>query len=229
VKLITTLHESEQRLAQEAAHDERRRLAREVHDVIAHSMTITLLHVQGARLMCRDDPENAEAALGLAEKLGRASLDDLRRTVRLLSDTTDPDLETPVELTDDLKRLADSFVSAGVDVHMHTSGGLDDVRPVVAQGIYRIVQESITNAVRHAPAATIDVSVDVGSHRIALRIENDRGDRNLPRTGTGSGQGLRNILERAAMLGGAIEAGPTKRGWLVTGWVPFEPPGGLEA
>jgi signal transduction histidine kinase len=227
VKLITSLHESEERLAREAAHAERRRLAREVHDVIAHSLTITLLQVQGARMMFRTEPENAEAALLLAEKLGRASLDDLRRTVRLLSDSTDPDLGTPVELTADLKRLADSFTAAGVEVRLQTSNGLDDTRPVVAQGIYRIVQEAITNAVRHGPASTIEVWIDVEPHRISMRIENDRDVEAAP-TRAGSGHGLRNIIERAAMLGGSVKAGPTKRGWRVSGWVAFEPPPRLD-
>lgn len=221
--LVEHLRETEQQLAADAARDERRRLAREVHDVIAHSMTITLLHLQGARLACQDEPENVEMLLEQAERLGRASLDDLRRTVRLLSDATDPSLDVPVEFGDDLRRLVDSFTSGGTDIALHTSGDLD-LPPVVAQGLFRILQESLTNAVRHAPDTPVEVSVEVGERRIELRVSNGLPAAPVRQSPPGAGHGLPGVLERAAMLGGRVEAGPTKTGWIVRGWVPRHPP-----
>ncbi|MGQ0825660.1 MAG: sensor histidine kinase [Actinomycetota bacterium] len=229
VRLIGHLRETEHLLAIEAARDERRRLAREIHDVIAHSMTVTLLHLQAARLACQTQSDQADDALAEAERLGRSSLDDLRRTVRLLSEHADPNLDVPVELLDDLKNLADGFANAGADVHLRISGDANDIPPVVAQALYRVAQESLTNAARHAPGSRVDIAVDVGGERISMRIENG-----LPPVGPapvaprGSGHGLRGMIERVSILGGRLEAGPTKHGWLVTGWVPREPPpGGL--
>jgi len=225
VRLIMQLRETEHLLALEAARDERRRLAREIHDVIAHSMTVTLLHLQAARLACRTESDVAEDALLQAERLGRASLDDLRRTVRLLSEHADPSLDVPVELLDDLKKLADGFNSAGADVHLRVGGDPNGVPPVVAQALYRVAQESLTNAARHAPGSRVDMAVEVSGERIAMSIENGRSPDGAVATGErGSGHGLRGMIERITVLGGRLEAGPTKRGWLVTGWVPREPP-----
>jgi len=225
VRLVSHLRETEQLLALEAARAERRRFAREVHDVIAHSMTVTLLHLQAARLACRTAPEDAESALGEAERVGRASLDDLRRTVRLLSDETGTTLDGSTEAFETLKELVDGFTLAGADVHLNVSSDLSDVPPVIAQALYRIVQESITNAVRHSPGSRVDVDITTGPTRTTMRIDNGLGtsqfasNRERPR-----GQGLRGMIERAALLGGHLEAGPTKDGWRVVGWLPSEPP-----
>jgi signal transduction histidine kinase len=218
---------AEKFLAEEAARDERRRLAREVHDVIAHSMTVTLLHVNGARLAIRSKPEDAERALERAERFGRASLEDLRRTVRLLSESDDPMLGTSVELADDLERLREGFAEAGASVELRMDGDLEAVPPFVALTVLRIVQESITNAVRHAPGAAVNVRIEVSDEQIALRVENSIGE--TPEQPSRGGRGLHGMFERAALVGGHLEAGPTKDGWLVAGWVPRElPPGGVE-
>jgi signal transduction histidine kinase len=227
VHLVRQMRATEQRLAEDAAREERRRLAREVHDVIAHSMTVTLLHVSGARLALRDEPEAADHALQRAERFGRASLEDLRRTVKLLSESSDPTLGTSVDLADDLERLCDSFSAAGAKIQMQVTGETEGVPPYVALTVFRIVQESITNAMRHARGCAVCVEVDAGEERVSLRVENSMGS-SVERP-NGSGRGLHGMFERAALLDGHIEAGPTKEGWLVAGWVPRDaPPGGVE-
>jgi signal transduction histidine kinase len=228
VLMVRHMRETEQLLAEEAARDERRKLAREVHDVIAHSMTVTLLHLNGARLALRKEPEVAESALQRAERVGRASLEDLRRTVRLLSETTDPTLGTSVDLRDDLERLQEGF-AGGAQMTLKVEGDAEAVPPYVALTVFRIVQESLTNAVRHAPGSNVEILVEVDDKQIALRVENSMGEQ-IVTSGGGSGRGLHGMFERAAVLGGHVEAGPTKEGWVVTGWVPRDvPPAGVEA
>ena len=212
--------------AEEAAREERRKLAREVHDVIAHSMTVTLLHVNGARLIVREDPEAAERALQRAERVGRASLEDLRRTVRLLSDTSDGSLGTSIDLRDDIERLLENF-DGEMPVSFDINGDVESVPPYVALSVYRIVQESVTNAVRHSPGGSVGVLLDVDDERVSFRIDNSMGSQVV--IGNGSGRGLHGMTERTALLGGHLAAGPTKDGWLVTGWVPRDvTAGGIE-
>jgi signal transduction histidine kinase len=228
LRLLAHMRETERLLADEVARDERRKLAREVHDVIAHSMTVTLLHVNGARLALRAEPETADQALQRAERVGRASLEDLRRTVQLLSDTADPTLGTSVDLSDDLERLREGFSGGDTEVVLRVNGDAESVPPFVALTVFRIVQESLTNAVRHARGSCVRIAVDVDDERIGMRIENSMGDAIEPNTG--AGRGLRGMFERASLIGGHLEAGPTKDGWLVNGWVPRGlPPAGLEA
>jgi signal transduction histidine kinase len=226
--VVEQLRDTEQMLAEEATREERRRLAREVHDLIAHSMTVTLLHVNGARLALRDEPEAADEALHRAERVGRASLDDLRRTVRLLSENSDPTLANTVDLSDDLLRLRDGFSGGETQITLQVAGDTEGLPPFVALTVFRIVQESLTNAARHAAGSCVFARIDVGEERISMRIENSMGS-GIEHPG-GPGRGLHGMFERATLLGGHLEAGPTKEGWLVTGWVPCgTPPAGIEA
>jgi signal transduction histidine kinase len=226
VGVVWQMRETERLLAEEVARDERRKLAREVHDVIAHSMTVTLLHVNGARLALRDEPDAAEQALQRAERVGRASLEDLRRSVRLLSESSDPSLGTSVDLRDDLERLRDSFGGNHIALTVH--GDAEAVPPFVGLTVFRIVQESLTNAIRHAPGSEITAVIVAGAERITLRVENTMGEPVID--SSGSQRGLHGMFERAALIGGHLEAGPTKDGWVVSGWVPSDvPPGGVEA
>jgi signal transduction histidine kinase len=228
VSLVRHLRDTELILAEEATREERRRLAREVHDLIAHSMTVTLLHVNGARLALRDEPEAADEALHRAERVGRASLDDLRRTVRLLSESSDPTLANTVDLTEDLMRLREGFSGGGTQITLQVTGDTESLPPFVALTVFRIVQESLTNAARHAAGSCVFTRIDVADERITMRIENSMGS-GIEHPG-GPGRGLRGMFERATLLGGHLEAGPTKEGWLVTGWVPCDSPSaGVEA
>jgi signal transduction histidine kinase len=228
LRLLARMHDAEELLATEAAREERRKLAREVHDVIAHSMTVTLLHVNGARLALRDEPESADQALLRAERVGRASLEDLRRTVKLLSEASDPTPGTSVDLGGDLARLRDGFAGSGTEIALQVDGDAESVPPFIGLTVFRIVQESLTNAVRHSSGACVHITVAVDEERITLRVENSMGD-TAPKS-SGQGRGLRGMFERASLVGGHVEAGPTKDGWLVTGWVPLEaPPAGVEA
>jgi signal transduction histidine kinase len=144
----------------------------------------------------------------------------------LLSDANDATLGQSVDLREDLDRLCEN-VAPGARVMLHVKGDAESVPPFVALTVFRIVQESVTNAVRHAPAAAVCLEIVVDDERVSLRIENTMGSRVVP--SSGSGRGLPGMFERAALVGGHLEAGPTKDGWLVAGWVPRDAlPGGVE-
>ncbi len=188
-------------------------------------MTVTLMHLQGARLAIRTAPERAEEALGQAERLARLSLDDLRRTVRLLSEDWDPSLEPPVDLRDDVEHLVAVFVDAGENVRLEFAGDDQKLAPVVAQTVFRVIQEALTNAARHAPRGPVIVKISVNDERVQLRVENeDATASQRAASRLGGGHGLRGIFDRVALISGHVDAGPTKQGWLVTGWVPREQP-----
>jgi signal transduction histidine kinase len=128
-------------LAEHAAADERRRIAREVHDVIAHSLSVTLLHVTGARRGLQEDRDIDDAvdALEGAERLGRQAMADIRRTVGLLDDA--PMKISPEPGVDDIGRLVDDFRRAGLNVSMRTDGSTERVSAAVGLALYRITQD----------------------------------------------------------------------------------------
>ncbi len=208
----------ERRLAERTLVDERRRLAGEVHDVVGHTLAASMLHTTAARLAVRSDPDAAIASLERAEQQGRRSMDDIRSVVRLLRDTTGA--EAPASLVGDLPELVEGFRSAGVSVAFTAEGRLERLPTATALTVYRLVQEGLTNAVRHG-AGAIDVTIglvdDDGSVDIA--IVNDRSAR-APATGPGSG--LAGMRERVSAIGGTLEAGPTDGGrrWMLHAMVP---------
>jgi signal transduction histidine kinase len=201
-------------LAQRERADERTRIARELHDVIAHGLTVSLLHVASARLAVEHDPADAARALAEAERLTRRSLDDVRATVGMLHSPGDDGLALPAPRLADLTHLVDDLRVAQADVSLVVHGDLDGVPATTGTTVYRIVQESLTNASRHAAGASVTVCVDVRSGDVYLSIESDGAP------GTGTGMGLLNMKQRADAVGGTLTAGPGGSGWLVTASFP---------
>ncbi len=198
-------------LAAKAAAEERSRIAREVHDVIAHSLSVTMLHVTAARMALEHRASTDEAldALREAEQQGRRSLTEVRRTVGLLGsgDIT----ATPMPTASDLPQLVADFRNAGLDVALRIQGDLASIPAGPGLGIYRIVQESLTNVVKHAPAASASVELSVADE-IDLRVHND--GVGTP-AGNGDGLGLKGMAERAALLGGTLRTHNGDGGWTV--------------
>jgi signal transduction histidine kinase len=204
-------------LSQEAATAERQRIAREVHDVIAHSLTVTMLHLTAARLAVgRGDSTAATEALEEAEKAGRTSLNEIRHTVGLLRTEGSEPRNTPLPSAADVPALVAGYRAAGLDIAMDLTGDLDSVEPAAGLALYRIVQESLTNAGRHAPGAKTSVHIDVGP---PLRID-VTSEGGAPSDERGSGMGLAGMAERAAALGGLFEAGRNGTGWRVAATLP---------
>lgn len=216
--LVEQLHAAQAGLAARAQAEERNRIARELHDVIAHSLTVSLLHVSSARLALADDPEDAARALAEAERLGRASLDEVRHAVGLLrtGDLT-PDPTTPLPGSIDVPVLFERFRAAGLDVRSRVDGSLERLPATVALAVYRILQEAVTNAAKHAPGSQVSASVRVGDAGVEVDVDS------AGSPGLGHGLGLLGMQERAAALGGSCTAGPGGAGWRVHATLPLAP------
>lgn len=211
------LAEAQQQLATQAAGEERRRIAREVHDLVGHSLTVVLLHVTGARRLVRRDPDEAETALADAERVGRSALADIRRTVALLREDGEGRAPTPNAL--DLEALIDESCAAGMEIDAVVPAAVTSLDETTGLVVYRIVQEALANAARHAPGARTEVHIDVAPDRVGVEICNDAATRPAQAT-TDGGSGLVGMEERAGALGGTLLAGPHGRGWRVRAVLP---------
>jgi signal transduction histidine kinase len=218
--LLERLRTAQEDLAARAATDERRRIARELHDVIAHSLTVMMLHVTGARRALSRDTGDAATALEEAERLGRQSLQDVRRVVGVLGSDAAGE-PAPMPGAPDVTALVDQFRGAGATIAADIRGELRELEPTAGLALYRIVQECLTNAAKHAPGMPVDVSIEVRSDRTLVRVINVLPDAAAPRTVTRSnGLGLWGMKERAALLGGSVSAGADDRSWIVEAIVP---------
>lgn len=205
--------------AAQAAAAERNRIAREVHDVIAHSLTVTLLHVTAARhaLTTDSDVDEAVDALADAERLGRQAMADIRRTVGLLDSS--PASAGPEPGADDIPVLVDDFVNAGLTVRRRFTGDLGRVSAAVGLALYRICQESLANIAKHAPGAAVEFAVEVGARSAVVRVRNP-----LPAgvaAPNGHGTGVAGMRQRAEGLGGRIQLGPDAGWWVVRAEFPL--------
>jgi signal transduction histidine kinase len=200
-------------LAEQAAAEERQRIAREIHDVVAHSLAVTMLHLTGARLALRRDPKEAEAALLEAERLGRESLAEIRRTVGLLG----PDgtgTAAPMPAASDIPQLVREFEAAGLDVDFQLTGDPGALAPATGLGLYRVAQESLSNVVRHAPGTHTTMSLRIGEDVVSLHVRNRLASATSLRNADG-GLGVRGMQERVTLLGGELRAGPDGDAWCV--------------
>ena len=221
--LLAEQIQAQQALAEHAAADERRRIAREVHDVIAHSLSITLLHVTGARRVLQQDRDvdDAVEALEQAERLGRQAMADIRRTVGLLDNSPAKAAQTtPEPGIDDIATLVADFQRAGLAVALHTEGSTEDVSPAVGLALYRITQESLANVAKHAPDSKSAVLLGVSAASATLSVYN-RLPAAVAAAPSADGRGLRGMRQRVELLGGAIDVGPTRDGWSVRVEVPL--------
>lgn len=193
---------------------EHTRLARELHDSIGHALTVAVLQAGAAR--AADDPEFTALALRAIEETGRDALDDLDRVLLVLRDSTGPG-ERPTLA--DACRLVVSARSAGAEIDVSVAGPIDRVPGPLSREGYRILQESLTNVLRHAGPGPVLVRVQVDADRLELAVTSA-----LPvgAPTTGRGSGLRGIHERAELLGGHAATGPADGVWQVHVTLPFD-------
>ena len=200
-----------------AAISERQRIAREIHDLVAHSMSVTMLHVTGARhaLSSDGDVDEAISALREAEQVGRQAMTDIRRTVGVLSSAERPSM-APLPGVQDIDNLVETMRAAGLDVGSETCGDINAVPASLGLGLYRITQESLSNIAKHAPQARASVRLEVLADGAHLQV------RNAVRAGAvfGAGAGLPGMAERAKQLGGELTARAEDGEWRVELIVP---------
>jgi len=214
-------------LARVAVVEERARIAREIHDVLAHSVSVMVLNAEGGRLMRHVDPAVVDRTLGVISATGREALGELRRLLEVLRT---PDADAPggdsgtgpdgagEHLSADLRRLVGRLNTSGRHARLDLCGEQDGLPADLTAQAYRIVQEALTNVVKHAPPdATVHVRVDTGSQGpgrlVRVRVENSAGAAGRrPAPLLPSGRGLTGMRERTALYGGRVDAGPTPEG-----------------
>lgn len=214
-----------------ATQDERTRIAREMHDVVAHSLSVVVVQADGAAYAAEHgadfDREQAHAALTTIGTTAREALAETRHLVGVLR-TTDDEGEAPrlayapTEGLADLPDLVERVAASGIDASVELGTGLHAVRREVGLAAYRIVQESLTNVIKHAgPGARARVRVNADD-RLHVEVRDD--GRGAAAPDDGHGHGLIGMRERAASVGGSVEAGPSPGGgYLVTATLPLRP------
>ncbi|WP_308282503.1 sensor histidine kinase [Pseudonocardia nigra] len=210
-----------EREASRRVEQERLRIARELHDVLAHTLSVVTLHTDVAREALEDDgpdlPAARHALAAVRTAAGGASR-ELRTTVTLLRAPGDGD-DGPVPGLDQLDRLVQAAVDGGVRVRVDSDAVPADLPAVADATAFRIVQESLTNVVRHTRARTATVAVHQDADALTVRVDDD--GRGRPGVRPAEGYGLAGMRERAVLLGGSLEAGPGDRGWVVEAVLPL--------
>lgn len=199
-------------------NEERLRIAREVHDVVAHAMVAINVQAGVAAHLLDQDTEQAREALLHIKRTSGEALNDLRATLGVLRDPGQAAPVGPAAGLDDLEGVAEQLRAAGVEVTLD----IDTVGPVpsaVHSASYRIVQEALTNVLRHARATQVSVVVRADADALSIVVADDGTGRG---SGGGAGAGVRGMRERATALGGTLDAGPrVEGGWRVEAWLPL--------
>ena len=215
--------------------EERAQIARELHDIVAHSVSVILLQVGAARMRAHDQPGLTEP-LHAAEASGRQALAELRRLLGVLNgshaedrgrdhvtDEQVPDAPQPSIAT--LEQLADTVRAAGLDIDLAIGGMVRPLPPGLELSVYRIVQEALTNVLKHAQPSTAQVRVHYGPDAVTIDVVDDGTTRTV--AGAPAGHGLVGMRQRAQVFGGTTTAGPAPGGgWHVHAELPAELPRG---
>ena len=206
------------RALEEVKLREREQLARELHDTVAHHVSAIAVQAQAGRTVAATNPDAAVDALEVIEEEASRTLSEMRSMVGALRQSTEPDL-APQPGVGDIARLRGA--GGSIPIHVELSGDLDSLRPSIDTAVYRLAQESITNAVRHSRNATrISVSVSGDPDWVRLIVRDD-GDSSSAVAEASPGYGLIGMSERALLLGGTLQAGPSRdRGWTVDAALP---------
>ncbi|PFG40766.1 signal transduction histidine kinase [Georgenia soli] len=204
---------------------ERTRIAREMHDVVAHSLSVVIAQADGGRYAARTDPEAAERALRTISDMGRGALADMRRILGVLR-TEDATERLPQPDDADLDRLVEQVRATGLAVSVVRTGGGGPLPPGAGLSVYRIVQEALTNVLKHGgPEARVTVALHRSPQLLRVQVDDD--GRGAAATSDGRGQGLVGMRERAALFGGTLDAGPRPGGgYRVRAEIPLPGPGG---
>ncbi|MDQ3304512.1 MAG: sensor histidine kinase [Actinomycetota bacterium] len=196
--------------ARQAVAEERTRMARELHDVVGHGVTLMVVQAGAGRGVVHHDPSRAEAVFRTIEETGRSALGELDRLLGILRPEGEQAPRAPAPGLDQLPALVGRFVEAGLAVEVEVAGEATPLPPAVESAIYRVTQEALTNTLRHAGTATATVRLGFLAGGVELEVTDD-GAGASSRSAQG-GRGLVGIRERMDLLGGEVDAGPRPGG-----------------
>jgi len=208
---------SQRRKLEQVRMLEREQLARELHDTVAHHVSVIAIQAQAGQAVAQSQSDAPNEALGVIEKSASQTLTEMRHLVRALRNDDQAEL-SPMASLESIKGLAKD-VDSSIKVDVRFSGELSDLDPAIEATLFRISQEAITNAVRYAREAhLIKIEIDGRKDRVTVRIDDD----GIGGTAISSeGMGLKGMAERVSLLGGNLKAGPSERGgWFIQAFLP---------
>ncbi|WP_091202147.1 sensor histidine kinase [Micromonospora narathiwatensis] len=237
----TTLEREREAEARAAVAEERTRIARELHDVVAHSMAVMIVQADGVRFTIDRDPATAREAAKVVADTGRQALEEMRRLVGVLREPSRPEPAAAPDVVAEpggglsaepthrrpalveLPGLLDRFRAAGLRVGYATTGDPVPLPPGLELTVYRVVQESLTNALKHAGVgASVQLRLDWSATTVAVRAVDDGRGRPVVRPAPSGGHGLVGMRERVGVYDGSLTAGPTQAGgWRVEARLPL--------
>ncbi len=211
---------SEQAMAAQATLEERARIARELHDVVAHHMSVIAIQAEAVPLQAAGDAARLEEGLREIRTLSLAAMTEMRRVLGVLRDGDGRTDTAPQPGLGRLEELVTTARSAGLTVALSLGGDLLGLPTAVSLSAYRIAQESLSNAMRHAPGSTVSLKINRSGAELHIHVANDAG-RRPPQAPGHSGHGLIGMRERVTMLGGKLWAGPAGKGFAITAILPI--------
>ncbi|CAN5597335.1 histidine kinase [soil metagenome] len=210
--------EAREARAWQTATEERRQVARDVHDVLAHTLSVTMLHVTAARMaVLRNDSKQAIEALEEAERHGRSSLTDVRHIVQLLRSDDSSALDAAQPGLADVENLVEGYRAAGLPIEFSMSVSGEQRAPIAETAMFRVLQEALTNAARYG-SGPASVSLAVSEREMSLQVVNPIANISSKRS---SGSGLIGMRERVTAAGGTFEASNQRDRWVVNAVVPI--------
>ena len=221
-ELAVEAEHAEREQARRAVLEERARIARELHDVIAHHMSLIAVQAETAPYRISGVPDAVKAEFGAISEAARGALSDMRRLLGVLRND-EATARTPQPQIEQIPDLIDTARKAGVPVHYLLNGTVDGIPPAIGVCAYRIIQEALSNATRHAPGANVSVQVHRDRDAVRLAVENGPSRSTIAvHEHQAPGHGLTGMRERAKLLGGALTAGPLRAGgFSVSAVLPF--------
>jgi signal transduction histidine kinase len=213
--------------ARRAVSEERERIAREMHDVVTHHVSVMVIQSGAAERALRRRPEDALQAISAIGVTGRQALADMRIMLGILGPVRTEGEETsdvpePMPRLDRLGELIESVRAAGLPVELTVSGERQPMHPGVELSAYRIIQEALTNTLKHAHGARSFVSVRFGPSSLELSVRDEGGSGSSGIAGSGRGRGLIGMRERVAVFGGEFRAGPIPGGFGIEALLPLD-------
>jgi signal transduction histidine kinase len=219
-----TLEAERERVAAQAVAEERGRIARELHDVVAHNVSVMVVQAGGVRRLLQPDQVREREALETIELTGRRALTEMRRLVGVMRSNPNTADREPQPGLGSVDRLLEEIRNAGLPAKLEVTGTRVDLPPGLDLSAYRIVQEALTNALKHAGPAHATVTLNYGRDTLEIDITDDG---LAKRTNGSGGHGLIGMRERVGLYGGELEAGPQPEGgFRLRARLPIDPPNG---